>query len=435
MNLFFRDEIWEDTYLKLTDLFYFLFLSSLLSSVLFIAILLFFLFPLPEALAPVLRLFLPSRIWYDCSFSHEPALLVLAVISRVEEPLLTVSRLPLSRLPELALTIFKQVAPEPLSSHVDSGTSIPICSGKFKALTRVLFSEILCSEWIGSPVFFSVGLSFTGELFNQVLSSMVLFSEVLCSRERFPEELSSLVLSFDGIFFGEFVSVLTLTSRVCSRDWSRASKRVGEGAPIFAGDFTLRRWGEGVRPDLLLGCLGDNLGDKLRHWRTVSFLLDNFGLDLLLFVEDSSVFVVIKGRNDDADVISDVTGSKLDDVMDDVACVDAIVVMVTDVTGGNDKVAVVTFGDVKSGDVIRGDVIDNDNTCGRGEEYERMAKEALLEFWFFLCTDPYTSWTEIVMETYGNIFESFRNRSYRQGLLQCAVIINLCNDKCDLCPD
>lgn len=100
----------------------------------------------------------------------------------------------------------------------------------------------------------------------------------------------------------------------------------------------------------------------------------------MLFVEDSSVFVVIKGRNDDTDVISDVTGSKLDDVMDDVACVDAIVVMVTDVTGGNDKVALVTFGDVKSGDVIRGDVIDNDNTCGRGEEHERMAKEALLEF-------------------------------------------------------
>ena len=93
----------------------------------------------------------------------------------------------------------------------------------------------------------------------------------------------------------------------------------------------------------------------------------------MLFV--SSVFVVVKGRNDDTDVISDVTGSKLDDVMDDVACVDAIVVMVTDVTGGNDKVAVVTFGDVKSGDVI-----DNDNTCGRGEEHERMAKEALLEF-------------------------------------------------------
>lgn len=148
----------------------------------------------------------------------------------------------------------------------------------------------------------------------------------------------------------------------------------------------------------MLDCLGDNLGDGLRHLREVSFIPDSFGLNLLL--EDSSVSVVNRGRDADSDVISDVTDSEVDDVMDDVARADVRVVMVKDVTGWNDNVAVVIFGDdsvtdaivdvnntggvatgpgITNGDVTRVDVIHVDNTGGKDEQHARVAEKALLE--------------------------------------------------------
>ena len=166
---------------------------------------------------------------------------------------------------------------------------------------------------------------------------------------------------------------------------------------MFSGDLTSRLRGDGVRLDVL-DCLGDNLGDGLRHLREVSFIPDSFGLNLLL--EDSSVSVVNRGRDADSDVINDVTDSEVDDVMDDVAGADVRGVMVKDVTGWNDNVAVVIFGDdsvtdaivdvnntggvatgsgITNGDVTRGDVMDVDNTGGKDEQHARVAEKALVE--------------------------------------------------------
>ena len=175
---------------------------------------------------------------------------------------------------------------------------------------------------------------------------------------------------------------------------------MGEGVPMFSGDLTSRLRGDGVRLDVL-DCLGDNLGDGLRHLRGVSFIPYSFGLK----IEDSSVSVVSRARDADSDVISDVTDSEVDDVMDDVARADVIVVMVKDVTGWNDNVAVVilgddsgtdaivdvnntvgvatgsgiTNGDVTRCDVTRGDVMDVDNTGGKDEQHARVAEKALVE--------------------------------------------------------
>ena len=114
---------------------------------------------------------------------------------------------------------FGKVVPVPLSSHVDSGTSISVCFGGLSGITRVLLSGIHCFEETRSLVLLSDGLFFTGKLFNGMLSSsMVHFPEVFCFREHFPEALVPGVFSLSGALVGDFDSARPLASRVCSCD-------------------------------------------------------------------------------------------------------------------------------------------------------------------------------------------------------------------------